>query len=225
MDKTREPDMRKIKEALDSMGIPCKECKAPESQLELIKSFNYEALPIVVDLSHTDTVDAETGVVVQFGDPAVDNGVYIFTVLRSGQAGFIVVIPGTVSRAPIVRKVTGDVTNAINGIDFPPLMAFDMVEITAIALANTFMKMIMEACRVPKEYEQAFLHLYMPKFLANVGMYFIGATNKDGSPMVYEEIANMEPMMVWRSIQKGAVNNEGESTGGNNNRSTEGTGE
>ena len=47
-------------------------------------------------------------------DNHADNGIYIFTVLHSGQAGFIVVIPSTISRAPLVRKVSGDVISAIN---------------------------------------------------------------------------------------------------------------
>lgn len=210
----KDLNMEAIKAALTDMEIPYKEGGIPDNLMELIKSFGYDAIQLTADLSGVDTVDAELGVIVRNQNLEVDDGVYIFTVLHSGQAGFIVVEPGTISRAPLVRKVTGDLITAITAVELPPLMPFDMVEITAHMLAGTFMKMLMESCRIPKEYEQPFLRLYMPKFLANVGLYFVGATKEDGSPMVYEEIANMEPMMIWRSIQKGSDSDESDNAGG-----------
>lgn len=209
----KELNLEHIKAALDSMSIPYREDGVPAHLAELIHSFKYEALGLLADLTDVGTVDAELGVIVRNISPDVDDGVYIFTVLHSGQAGFIVVEPGTVSRAPLIRKTAGDLVSAIMSVDLPPLMPFDMVEITAHMLIGTFMKTIMESCQIPKEYEQAFLRLYMPKFLADVGLYFVGAVKEDGSPMVYEEIANMEPMVVWNSIRKGAAGNEGEGAG------------
>lgn len=214
MEEIKKFSMEEIKEALTSMNIPFKDEEAPGNQASLAKTFQYETLPLTVDLRGVDTVDAEAGIIVRNMDGTSDNGVYIFTVLHSGQAGFIVVIPSTISRAPMIRKVTGDMITAISGIDFPPLKPFDMVEIMTHTLSNTFMKFMMESCQIPKEYHAAFLRLYMPKFLANMGLYFTGATKEDGSPMIYEEIVNMEPMMIWRSIQKGAQNNESEDTDG-----------
>ena len=213
MQKINIPSMEDIKTALDSMDIPYKEVNAPENQLALIRSFHYDAMPLTVDLTHKENVDAETGTVVYSMDNHADNGIYIFTVLHSGQAGFIVVIPSTISRAPLVRKVSGDVISAINGIDMPPLTPFDMMEITAHMLTGTFMKMLTESVHIPKEYEKAFLRIYLPKFLANVGVYFTGATTEEGEPLIYEEIVNMEPMMVWNALQKGAVGNEGGGAG------------
>lgn len=207
--------MEEVKEILTDMGIPYKEDAVPENLIGLIKAFGYESSSLLVDLTNVDTVDAELGVIVRNINPDVDDGIYIFTVLHSGQAGFIVVQPGTVSRAPLVRKVTGDLISAITGVNLPPLQPFDMVEIAAHMLAGTFMKTIMESCSISEEYEQAFLRLYMPKFLANVGLYFVGATKEDGSPMIYEETVNIEPMIVWQSLMKGAAENN-ESVKGTN---------
>lgn len=211
-------NLEEIKATLTEMGLSYTEGNVPDNLVRLTKTYGYTVIPIVVDLTSESAVDAELGILVQNNALDVDNGVYIFTVLHSGQAGFMVVQPSTVSRAPFIRKVTGDITSAIDGIDLPPLMPFDMVEITAHMLTNTFMHMIMESCHIPKEYKTAFLRLYMPKFLANVGLYFVGATNEDGSPMIYETIANMEPMMVWNSIQKGAA---AENESGNTNTAGE----
>ncbi len=208
MDLSNEIDLEKIKRSLAEMNIPYKEGKIPENLENLTKQYGYTIIPVLADLSGVETVDAELGVIVRNNNLEIDNGVYIFTVLHSGKAGFIVVEPGTVSRAPIIRKAAGDLINAVTSVDLPPLTPFDMIEITAHMLAGTFMKSIMEPCHVPKEYEQAFMRLYMPKFLANVGMYFVGAVKEDGSPMVYEEVANIEPVMVWSSIQKGISDHE-----------------
>lgn len=217
-------NLEHVKKALENMGIPYKKDKIPSNQLSLITSFGYEALSLIVDLTNIETVDAETGIIVKNKDQTVDNGIYIFTVLHSGQAGFIVVEPGTISRTPMVRKVSGDVIAAVNGIDMPPLMPYDMVEIVAHSLTGTFMKMLADSCRIPKEYQQAFLRLYVPKFLANVGMYFVGATTDDGKPMIYEEIVNMEPMVIWNALQKGKDSNESEGAGNTEAEET-GTGE
>ena len=214
MELVKDLNLEDVKKALTDMEIPYIEGDIPKHLTELITSFGYTAIPVMADLTNNEDVDAELGVVVRNKDLDVDNGVYIFTVLHSGQAGFIVVEPGTISRTPLIRKVTGDITNAITGIDLPPLMPFDAVEIVSHVLVNTFMRNMIESCRIPKEHEQAFLRLYMPKFLADVGMYFVGATTDDGKPMIYEEIVNMEPMIIWRSIQKGASINESDATGG-----------
>lgn len=192
-----------IKYELDSMGLPYKEEMAPANQTALINSFGYTALPIVVDLSGSDRVDAEMGVVVRNASLDSDDGVYIFTVLHSGQAGFIVVKPGTISKAPMVRRISGDVVSAISGMDMPPMMPFDAMEISMHVMLGTIMKNIIESCRIPKEYEDVFLHIYFPKFLTDMGLYYAGATTKDGQPMVYEEIVNMEPMVIWNAMQKG----------------------
>lgn len=191
-----------IKPMLDGMGIPCTEGDVPGHLMELISSFGYKPYNVLADLNNLDTVDAELGVVVQNANPDVDNGLYIFTVLHSGQAGFIVVEPGTVSRASVVRRAAGDILSAVTAVDLPPMTPFDMVEVTAHVLAGTFLKTVMQTCGIPEEQEQAFLRLYMPRFLANVGMYFVGAVKEDGTPMIYEETVNMEPMALWRAMRK-----------------------
>lgn len=202
-------EIDEIKKSLEEMNIPYKEEMAAAQQLALINSFGYAALPLVADLTHMDNIDAEVGVVVKNADQDVDNGVYIFTVLRSGQAGFVVVKPGTISRAPLIRKVSGDITSAVTGIDMPPLMPFDMMEIAMHVIESTVMQNIMEACRIPKQYEDVFLRIYFPRFLADMGLYYTGAVTKEGKPMVYEELANMEPMAIWNAIQKGGSSDEG----------------
>lgn len=219
MDKPKEFTLEEIKKALDKMGLPYKEETDIEvkrmNQAHIVQTYGYEVLPLTVDLTKVDAVDAERGIIVRNANKEVDNGIYVFAILRSGQAGFLVVEPGTISRAPMIRKVSGDLISAVNGVDLPPLMPFDMVEIAGRLLTSTFMKLIIDSCKIPKEQAPLFLQLYFPKFLANIGLYFAGAVNEDGTPQIYEETANMEPMMIWNSIRKG-IDNENADTGDGN---------
>ena len=205
-----ELNLDEIKGLLNEMGLHYKEESAPEPVQNLIRSFGYRPFPLVVDVSKLENMDASRGALVQNQDLSVDNGVYVFALLHSGQAGFLVVKPGTVSRAPLIRQAAGDVLTAVSGLDIPPLLPFDMMEVAGHVLVNTCIKSIMEACGVEKQYESLFVKLYLPKFLINVAMYMTGAVNEDGSPMIYEATANIEPMAIWQGIQKGVMNVETE---------------
>lgn len=205
-----ELNLDEIKGLLDEMGLHYKEESAPELEQNLIRSFGYRPFPLIVDVSTLENMDASRGILVQNQDLSVDNGVYVFALLHSGQAGFLVVKPGTVSRAPLIRQAAGDVLTAVSGLDIPPLLPFDMMEVAGHVLVNTCIKSIMEACGVEKQYESLFVKLYLPKFLINVAMYMTGAVNEDGSPMIYEATANIEPMAIWQGIQKGVMRVETE---------------
>ena len=205
-----ELNLDEIKDLLNEMGLHYKEENAPEPEQNLIRSFGYRPFPLVVDVSALENMDASRGTLVQNQDLSVDNGVYVFALLHSGQAGFLVVKPGTVSRAPLIRQAAGDVLTAVSGLNIPPLLPFDMMEVAGHVLVNTCIKSIMEACGVEKQYESLFVKLYLPKFLINVAMYMTGAVNEDGSPMIYEATANIEPMAIWQGIQKGVINVETE---------------
>lgn len=126
--------LEEIKTALLEMEIPYADGEGPEHLLELARSFGYQPFPIMADLSGLTQVDAEIGILVQNSDLATDDGVYIFSVLHSGQAGFLVVCPGTVSRAPLIRKVAGDITTALQGLDLPPLTPLTWLKLHPMSL-------------------------------------------------------------------------------------------
>lgn len=203
-----ELNLDEIKSLLNEMGLHYKEEDAPETVQNLIRSFGYRPFPLIVDVSTLENMDASRGILVQNQDLSVDNGVYVFALLHSGQAGFLVVKPGTVSRTPLIRQAAGDILTAVSGLDIPPLLPFDMMQVAGHVLVNTCIKSIMEACGVEKQYESLFVKLYLPKFLINVAMYMTGAVNEDGSPMIHEATANIEPAAIWQNIKKGAMDIE-----------------
>lgn len=196
-------DWKEVEANLKAMGVPYQKQEPEESLAGFMQECGYQAHPAIVDLRGLDAVDADIGVLATNLDEGTNNGVYIFCVLKDHALGLVTVIPSTVSKAPMIRKISGDVTNAVTGVVLPPLTPFDMVEVTGQVIANTVMKDIATAFHIPKEKQQVFTCMYLPKFLANVAMYYTGATDKDKKPMVNEEVVDMEPAMVRQMLVEG----------------------
>ena len=198
-------DWAQVKANLEEMGLPYQERPAEPKLANFIRQCGYEAHPMIVLTEGLETINADIGVLVTNLDEASNNGVYIFCVLKDNTLGLVTVIPSTISKAPMVRKLVGDITNAVTGIVMPPLTPFDMVEITGQVIQNTVMKNIMGACNIPKGMEASFLCMYLPKFLANVALYHTGAADKDGKPLVNEEIVDMEPSHIRQMLVNGEL--------------------
>lgn len=185
-----------IKTNLDTMGMSYQERPVDETLSGYIEQCGYVTHPLIVNMDNVELVDATLGVLVTHVDEKTNNGVYIFVVLRDHTQGLITVIPSTISKGSLLRKVEGDITNAITGLSLPAMTPFDMIEVTGQVLANTVLKDIMTAYHIPREKEKVFLRMYLPKFLSNVASYYLGVKTKDGKPAVAEEIADMEPAMI-----------------------------
>lgn len=196
-----EHNWEEVKESIVTMGAAFTEDTVSSQLSSYIRELGYETHPILVDVSAMETVEAELGVVVTYVNEEENNGVYVFVVLRDHSYGLVTLIPSTVSKAPMIRKVTGDLTAAILGVDHPPLTPFDMIEITGQVLLNTFLKDIRIAYHIPEEQKETFLKMYLPKFLVNMAYYYTGAVDKEtGKPLVNEEIADMQPAYIREQL-------------------------
>lgn len=189
----KERNWNEVKEKIVSMGAAFTEDKVSDQLSAYIRKLGYVTYPILVDLRALETVDAQLGVVVTCVNEETNNGVYVFVVLRNHSYGLVTVIPSTISKAPMVRRVSGDMTTAILGVDHPPLEPFDMMEIAMHTLLNTFLTDIRIAYHIPDEYKDAFLKRYLAVFLRDMAHYYNGTLDKDGKPLVNEEIVNMQP--------------------------------
>lgn len=189
-----------IRTNLDTMGMTYQERTIDDTLSGYIHQCGYCTHPLVVNMDSVDFVDATLGVLVTHVDEHTNNGVYVFVVLRDHTQGLITVIPSTISKGPVLRKVEGDITNAITGISKPAMTPFDLMEVTGQVLANTVMKDILTAFHIPREKEKSFLRIYLPKFLSNVASYYLGVKTKDGKPVVIEEIVDMEPAMIRKVV-------------------------
>lgn len=192
-------DWDTVKSNLTEMNVSFAECEPNESLAGFIAQCGYVAHPMIVNLHNLETVDSDMGVIVTSANETVNDGVYIFSVLNDNSLALITIIPSTIAKGPMIRKLSGDYTDAIMSVVTEPLTTFDLIEITGQVLSNTVMKQVMRAFNIPKEKEHSFVSVYMPKFLAEVAMYYTGAS-KDGKPLVNEEIANMEPALVRQMV-------------------------
>lgn len=202
-------DWNDIKNRILSLGGTFREEAVHPQIAAYIRELGYEAHPLIVDVSQMDRMDEDLGVcdlavVVTSTQSETNNGVYIFVFLRDHSYGLINLVPSTISKAPMIRKVTGDMTTALLGVDHPPLTPFDMVEIAGQLLVNTFLKDIQIAYRIPDDQKESFLRMYLPKFLVNIAYYYTGAVDKKtGKPMVNEEIVDMQPAYIREQLRQG----------------------
>ena len=198
-------DWKKVKGNLEQIGVDYQD-RSPEPELaNFIGQCGYDVHPMIVNLEGLETVNAQVGVIATSKDEKSNNGVYIFCILDNKALGLVTVIPSTISKGPMVRRVTGDITNALTGLELPVLSPFDMIEVTGQVIANTVMRDLITAYNIPKEAEHTFITMYLPKFLANVALYYTGAADKDKKPLVLEEIADMEPYQIRQMIAEGGI--------------------
>lgn len=194
-----------VKANLNTLGLSGKEQEITEDLKEFIRQCGYQAYPMIVDLSEMDEIDSDMGIIVTPLNEADNNGIYVFCVLKDYRVSLIVVVPSTITKGPMIRKVCGDLTDAITGIALPPLTAFDLVEVVGQVIVNTVMNEFLTAFGIPKERKDEFVRIYLPKFLANVAMYYTGAKNEKGEPILEEETVNMEPLQVRFMLTNGQV--------------------
>ena len=189
-----EHNWEEVKEAIVTMGAAFTEDTVSSQLSGYIRELGYVTYPILVDVRQMDTVEAELGVVVTCVKEEDDNGVYVFIILRDHSYGLITLIPSTISKAPMIRKVVGDLTTAILRVDHPPLTPFDMMEITMHVMLNTCLADIQRAYHIPEEYKEAFLKRYMAVFLRDMAHYYNGTMDEEsGKPLVNEEIVDIQP--------------------------------
>lgn len=200
-----EQNKTEIKESLDSMGLSWEERPIESTLAAFMEQCGYRAYPILVNVSALEMIQADLGVIATPVNTSSNNGVYIFCVLRDHSLALITVIPSTISKGPMITRTVGAITNAIESLTLPPLTTFDLVMIVGQVLQNTAMKTILTGTGILEAKKQEFLTMYLPKFLANVAMYETGATDKEGKPLINEEIVDMEPLQLRQLLMEGGM--------------------
>ncbi len=185
-----------VKQALEQMQLPYQETGVSDTLVNYMDMCGYRAYPVTVDVSGLNTIDAKMGVLASPKEETDNNGVYIFCVLENGALGLVTVIPSTVSKAPQIRKAIGDIKSALEEIPLPPLTPFDLTEITGQVLDHVITKWIVTGLHLSQAEKETFLRLYLPKFLSNVGLYYLGVADESGKPKINEEIVNVEPIQL-----------------------------
>lgn len=191
------PKEKEVMKKLEEMNIPLIKGEGSHTLTlidELAKYYGLETYGKYVDLSHLEDLTAVEGTIVSYKDNESNNGIYAFCVQEDKSIGMFVIIPSTISTAPMIRQVTGDVTSLITGADLPLLTTFDKVEIAGFVISNVIIKPMIESLNIPEGKEHEFEAIYLPRFMSNVARQFLG------SEELKEETVEMEPQMVKAMI-------------------------
>ena len=105
-----------IKNNLTEIGVTFTECEPSESLSGFIRQCGYISHPMIVNLHNLETVDSDMGVIVTSVDETINDGVYIFSVLNDNSLALITIVPSTIAKGPMIRKLAGEYTDAITGI-------------------------------------------------------------------------------------------------------------
>lgn len=191
------PAIDKVDKVLKEMGIPSLDGEN-STTLPLIdqaaEMYGMKTYGKYVDLSAVEDLQALEGTVVTHEAEYSNNGVYVFCIQEDQSVGMFVLIPSTISKAPMIRQATGDLTSLISGADLPLLTTFDKVEITGFVIANTVIKPLMDSLNIPKAKRKDFERIFLPRFMSNVARQYLG------SDELKEEIVEMEPQLVKQMV-------------------------
>lgn len=141
---------------------------------ELANLYGFTSLKQYVDLRLVEGLTAEIGVLIQYKDLENNNGVYVFCINTDQSISLMSIIPSTIDKSPQILSISGNIQNAITGMDLPILTCFDKVEIAGYVIVNTVIKPLMQALNIRKEQEKDFIMMYLPNFLATVAKQYLG---------------------------------------------------
>lgn len=157
--------------------------EAPSELVEMAEALGYQP---------TEEVQ---GVRTEFGDGLLvyalqrefNDGLYILYKTEDGRYELMVLVANTISKAPLVQKLIHDLDNYVHGQDLHELDAFNLVEVFAFFTANSFVKPIAKGLYPDDPLKQdQFVHIYYPRFLANVARYYMGDSTLDQEAVVSE---------------------------------------
>lgn len=190
-----------IGDALQSLSVTELETKPLPTLTAYVESLGFLFLDRVFDVTKIEGITGKMGLLVSYKNTEENNGIYLLVIQADQSLALITVIPSTISNGTKIRRLVGELTDASARIVKTPITPFEWVEITGQFLANAVLKKIAMACNIPEEDENRFMTLYLPKFLADVAMYYTGA-ERNGKPIIYEELVNLEPLKI-KELLKG----------------------
>ena len=187
-------DWDKVKENLTEARLPIIEGYTSSPLVQLADAHGLQSEGTYVDLEGVEGLNAKYGLIVTYKQAESNNGVYVFCVQEDSSVGMFVLIPSTISKSPMINRVTGDITSVLTGLDLPLLTTFDKTEIVGFVIVNTIIEPLMDTLSIPHEQRQSFIHTYLPRFMANVTRQYVG------DPELREEVIEMEPTFVKQML-------------------------
>lgn len=135
--------------------------------------------------------DGTRGLLVRMKDDTYNNGVYMLHLTDKGEYVLEVIVPNTADKDELIQKLVHQMSTHFDTMDIADLGVFDLVEIYGYVIANTVVKRVAQGLYPhDKERRKKFVTLYMPRFLANVALFY------SGDEGMKEEVVNSEPYVL-----------------------------
>lgn len=189
-----------VKDVCDSLGLKLHETQNPVL-VTMAHNLGYEPLGY-----GTIYEDDTTGILISMSEEnnKYNNAVYMLHLLGGGEYVLETIIPNTADKSVLVRETVSKISGFIESLDASDLGVYDFVEIYGYVIANTVAKRLADKL-FPNDSNkrEAFVLLYMPRFLANVSILYsgvqkavMGEEDKSLKDKINEETVNSEPFIL-----------------------------
>lgn len=188
-------DLERITQDLVQNNTPIIEGYSFAPLVQLAQAHGLHSHDIFIDVSSIPEVHSDVALIVTYADEGVNNGVYAYCAQPDGSTAMMVIQPSTISKGPMISRVTGDVVDAITGIEnMPILTTFDKVEVIGGVIGRTVLEPLMDTLGIPEAGRELFEKLYLPRLMANIAFQYLG------SDQLKEEMVEMEPYTVKQMV-------------------------
>ena len=146
--------------------------------------------------------DGSQGLLVKMGDGhnKYNNGVYLLKLTPSGLTQLEVIVPNTANKGALVRMLTSDTVNFIQGLDLADFEPYDYMELLTNVIDQVLIKPLSEQLIKDPLQQVAFQSMYMTRLVGDMALYYTAKERVD------EETVNVAPFIIKQLLsQKGTA--------------------
>lgn len=168
-----------------------------EQELNVIYSFGYQPV------EYKTLLNTERGPLVVMGTNHND-GIYILR--REGNVYMLEVVrTNTIDKSTLITQTIQSMDNLLNNVSVVDLDVYDLTQIYSHVLTNQVIKPLARHMFPENELkQQRFVHIYLPRFLANMARYYMG------DEKLMEESVNSDPHLVKMMIDNSPETDQNE---------------
>ena len=142
--------------------------------------------------------DGSQGLLVRMaeGHNTYNNGVYILKITPEEAIQLEVIVPNTANKGALIRMLTSDTVNFIQGLDLADFEPYDYMEFLVNVIDQILVTPLTETIVVNPKYKNAFQSFYMTRLLSDMALYYTATERVD------EETVNIAPFLIHELLTK-----------------------
>lgn len=146
--------------------------------------------------------DGSQGLLVKMGDGhnKYNNGIYILKVTPEGLIQLEVIVPNTANKGALVRMLSSDTVNFIQGLDLADFEPYDYMEFLTNILDQILIKPLSEQLIKDPLQRVAFQSMYMTRLVGDIALYYTAKERVD------EETVNVAPFLIKELLNQKGTN-------------------